>query len=240
MTWLPRVAFATVTFRVRSVRRYPVKSMGGETLDRVTLDRRGLGGDRWFAVEDDDGRFASGKDTRRFRRRDAVFDYVARTGSNGQVWVSRNGAEWMVGDPRLDGDVSKRMGCAARVTPEAGVPHQDMGAVSIIGTATLDWCSHAWGGDGDGRRLRVNVVIETIEPFIEETWLGRKLQVGTAALVVAERTPRCRMIDVSQDGTAPTAHWLKEVARDRDMLLAVYADVRSPGQFRVGDQVDVQ
>lgn len=240
MTPCPGVAFANVVFRVRSVRRYPVKSMSGESLDRVILDSRGLSGDRWFAVEDGEGRFASGKDTRRFRRRDAVFDYLARTDSDGQVWVSRDDNEWLVGDSRLDEDVSQRMGCAARVTPEAGVPHQDMGAVSIIGTATLDWCSQAWGGDGDERRLRVNVVLETTEPFVEESWLGRTLHVGTAALGVVERVPRCRMIDIAQDGTVPTEHWLKEVARDRDMLLAVYADVLSPGQFRVGDQVGVE
>lgn len=114
-----------------------------------------------------------------------------------------------------------------------------MGAVSIIGTASLDWCSQTWGGADDARRLRVNVVIGTTEPFIEETWLSRKLKVGTAGLAVAQRAPRCRMIDVAQDGIAPESHWLKRVARDRDNFLAVYADVLTPGTFCVGDPVDL-
>ena len=234
---MSRVACAPVTERVHSIRRYPVKSMGGETLDRATVDGRGLCGDRWFAVEDEEGRFASGKDTRRFPRRDAVFDYSASTDSQGRVWVRRNGAEWAVGDPRLDEDVSERMRCRARLTPETAIAHHDMGAVSIVGTASLDWCLQTWEGSGDARRLRVNVVIETTEPFIEETWLNRKLQVGTAHFAVAQRAPRCRMVDIAQDSIAPMAHWLKRIARDRDNFLAVYADVLSPEEFRVGDPV---
>ena len=70
------------------LRRYPVKSMGGEQFDHVRLDRRGIIGDRWFAVEDADGHFASGKNTRRFRRRDAVFGYSAVTSGTGDVTVT--------------------------------------------------------------------------------------------------------------------------------------------------------
>lgn len=89
------------------------------------------------------------------------------------------------------------------------------------------------------RRLRVNVVVETSEPFIEETWVGRRCRIGTVALEVVERIPRCRMIDIAQDGVAPATQWLKSVSRDREMFLAVYADVRSPGALSVGDVVDV-
>ena len=132
--------------RVVSLRRYPVKSMGGEALGDVDLDARGLVGDRWHAVEDDEGRFASGKDTRRFRRRDPVFHYSASTDPAGQVTVTRGDQHWCVGDPRLDQRLSG-MGTTVRVTPEADVPHQDMGAVSIVSTATLAWCADRWGGN---------------------------------------------------------------------------------------------
>lgn len=213
--------------------------MGGQAVRWAVFDRRGLVGDRWFAVEDSEGRFASGKNTRRFRRRDAVFDYVARTTSDGQVWVARKDNDWRAGDPRLDLDLSERMGSPVRVMPEREVPHQDMGAVSLVGTATLDWCSQAWGDGGDPRRLRVNLLIETSEPFIEETWVGRQCRIGTTTLEVVERTPRCRMVDIAQDGVLPRTQWLKSITRDRDMFLAVYADVRSPGECSVGDKVDV-
>src|SRR5919112_1855176 len=54
--------------RVTHLHRYPVKSMGGERPVRVAVDRRGVVGDRLWAVYDPDGRFGSGKTTHRFRR----------------------------------------------------------------------------------------------------------------------------------------------------------------------------
>jgi len=229
----------TVACRVTSIRRYPVKSMGGEALDRALLDRRGIVGDRWYAVEDGDGHFASGKNTRRFRRRDAVFAYSARTDAAGAVQVTRGREEWSVGDALLDQHLSAHMRTAVHVTAEASIPHQDMGAVSIIGTATLDWCAATWGGDSDSRRLRANIVAETDRPFIEEEWQGTDLHIGSAVLRVVERAPRCRMIDIAQDGVSPRAKWLKKVSNDRGMFLAVYADVRTAGEFAVGEHVTV-
>lgn len=227
-----------MTVTVVGVRRYPVKSMGGEALDEVRLDRRGLAGDRWYAVEDADGRFASGKDSRRFRRRDAVFEYAART-VGPDVIVSGAGEEWLAGDPALDSRLSEGMGARVRVQSEAGVPHQDAGAVSLVGTATLAWCGERWGLDADPRRLRVNLVVETDEPFVEESWQGKTLVIGDAELTVVERIPRCRMIDIDQDGARASGRWLAPLAAERDLCLAVYADVASPGVIRLGDTVQV-
>jgi hypothetical protein len=39
--------------RIKEIRRYPVKSMGGERLDRVEVDTNGLYGDRAWAVRDE-------------------------------------------------------------------------------------------------------------------------------------------------------------------------------------------
>ena len=60
------------------------------------------------------------------------------------------------------------MGAPVRITAEAGVPHQDLGSVSIVSTATLQWCADRWGGSPDPRRLRVNIVVDSDEPFVEE------------------------------------------------------------------------
>lgn len=219
-----------------SLRRYPVKAMGGEALDRVELDARGLVGDRWYAVEDEAGHFASGKDTRRFRRRDAVFDYAART-DGGAVVVSGPEGSWRVGDAELDGVLTARMGPGVRALPERDVPHQDMGSVSLVGTATLQWCAERWGVSADPRRLRVNVLLDTSEPFVEETWVGRRLALGETVLDVVERVPRCRMVDLDQDGAVAHGRWLKPLAAERGMCLAVYADVLRPDVISVGDAV---
>ncbi|GAA1796120.1 MOSC domain-containing protein [Agromyces lapidis] len=227
-----------MNFPLRSIRRYPVKAMGGEALTEVRLDERGLAGDRWFAVADDDGKFASGKNTRRFRRRDAVFEYSASTTADGSVQVQRGDhGLWLVGDDELDADLTERMGAGVRIISESDVSLQDGGEISIIGTASLAWCAEHFGIDADPRRLRVNLVVETHEPFIEETWIGSTITVGDARLRVVERIERCRTVDVAQDGATAEGRLLKPLTKAREMSLAVYADVVEPGVIRVGDPV---
>ncbi|MFC4072558.1 MOSC domain-containing protein [Actinoplanes subglobosus] len=61
------------------IRRYPVKSLLGEVVEAAEADSRGLAGDRLWAVRDADGKFGSGKNTRRFRRMPGLFDLRAHT-----------------------------------------------------------------------------------------------------------------------------------------------------------------
>lgn len=225
--------------RLTTIRRYPVKSMGGESLDAAEVDARGLVGDRWYAVVDGDGRLASGKSSRRFRRRDEVFEHTARTLPDGRVEVTDGGSTWVVGSRDLDAVLSGSMGAAVRVLPEAATPHQDGGQVSLIGSATLDWFAREWAVDADPRRLRVNLVVETDEPFVEDRWVAHRLTIGTAVLTVDARVPRCRMIDLAQDGAAARERWLPRLTQERDMCAAVYLDVARPGRIMAGDEVAV-
>jgi len=220
---------------IHEIRRYPVQSMAGESLPSVEIDARGLVGDRWYAVVDGDGKLSSGKHSTRFRRRDAVFDFASRTTEEG-VRVTGRGGEWRVGDPDLDRALSKAMGDPVEVLGEDTTPHQDDGEVSLVGTASLDWCREHLGVDADRRRIRPNLVVDTSEPFVEETWTG-VLSVGTARLRVARRVERCRMIDIAQEGLPREGSWLKALTDTREMCLAVYLDVDLPGLLRVGDAV---
>jgi uncharacterized protein YcbX len=220
---------------IHEIRRYPVKSMAGESLPSVEIDARGLVGDRWYAVVDGDGKLSSGKHSTRFRRRDAVFDFASRTTQEG-VRVAGRGGEWRVGDPDLDRALSHAMGDPVEVLAEGTTPHQDDGEVSLVGTASLDWCREHLGVDADRRRIRPNLVVDTSEPFVEETWT-RVLSVGTARLRVARRVERCRMIDIAQEGLPREGSWLKALTDTREMCLAVYLDVDLPGLLRVGDAV---
>ena len=230
--------------KVVALRRYPVKSLGGESLGSVAVDARGLAGDRWYAVVDGDGRLAAGKDSRRFRRRDAVFSYAAHTASSSVVVtgpiVGGGAGSWPVGDPTLDAALSAACEASVAVLPEDGVPHFDADAVSLIGTATLEWCRTELGIDADVRRLRTNVVVETTEPFVEETWVGSTVAIGSVELAVSERVERCRTIDLAQDGVATTTPWLKALGGSRDLCVAIYAGVVSPGVLSVGDLVSVR
>ena len=221
---------------VREIRRYPVKSMGGESLGSVAVDWRGLTGDRRYAVVDGVGKLASGKHSRRFRRRDEVFEFASRTTSEGGVRVTGRGGTWLVGDPDLDATLTEAMHDAVRVLAEDQIPHHDAGQVSLVGTASLDWCREHLGVDADRRRIRPNLVVDTCEPFVEESWSG-SVRIGGLELRTLRRIERCRMIDTAQEGLPRDGRWLKALADTRDMSLGIYLDVVRPGVVAVGDEV---
>ena len=221
---------------VTAIRRYPVKSMGGEALDRVELDARGLVGDRAWAVRDGDSRLASGKNTKRMVRRDGVFAFSAATRAEGVVVSGPGGRHGLAGDPAVDAWLTDALAADVALAPETDVPHFDDGAVSLVGTATLDWCARELGADADARRLRANLVVATTEPFEEERWES-EVRIGTAVLRPAGRIERCRTIDLAQDGVADKTRWLQPLGRERDLRVAIYLDVVTPGAITVGDLV---
>ena len=221
---------------VRKIRRHPVKAMAGESLAEVEVDARGLVGDRWYAVVDGDGKLASGKHSHRFRRRDPVFGFAART-TDGGVRVSGAEGEWTVGEPDLDTALTRAMGASVRVLAENATPHFDDAAVSLVGTASLDWCREHLEVDADPLRLRANLVVDTDEPFVEETWHG-DLLVGDVRLAPVGRTERCRMIDIAQQGLGrQEGRWLRGLSGSREMKLGIYLEVRATGVIRTGDAV---
>jgi uncharacterized protein YcbX len=224
--------------KITEIRRYPVKSMGGESLASVDVDARGLVRDRWFAVVDAEGKLGSGKNSRRFRRFDAIFEYSAAMAGDDVRVVGPSGS-WLVGDAELDGVLSDHLGAEVAVRAEAGTPHQDAGQISLVGTASLDWCREHLGVDGDRRRIRPNLVVSTTEPFVEEGWGGAKVRLGGVELTVVERIERCRMVDIAQEGLPEQAGWLKALGRERDLSLGIYADVTTAGSIALGDHLEL-
>ncbi len=223
---------------LEEIRRYPVKAMGGESLQSVEVDARGLVGDRWFSVVDTEGKLATGKHSQRFRRYDEVFEYSATmVGDDAQV--AGPSGSWRVGDADLDRTLSEHFGSEVRVQRETGTPFKDAGQLSLVGTASLEWCREHLGVDGDRRRIRPNLVVHTTEPFVEESWAGATIRVGEVELTVVERIERCRMVDIAQEGLAEQAGWLKALGRERDLCLGMYADVTTAGSLALGERVDV-
>ncbi|HEX4473300.1 MAG TPA: MOSC N-terminal beta barrel domain-containing protein [Nocardioides sp.] len=221
--------------RLQEIRRYPVKAMGGESLGAARVELRGLVGDRAYAVVDGDGKLATGKHSRRFRRRDEVFEFASRTTADGVVVTGRAG-EWPAPGEQVDRVLSEAMGDDVRILPETTTPYFDAGAVSLVGTASLAWCREHLGVDADRRRIRPNLVVETAEPFVEESWAG-VVAVGEVELSPVQRIERCRMIDIAQEGLPRQGRWLKALTETREMSLGIYLDVVRPGSIAVGDDV---
>lgn len=219
--------------------RYPVKSMLGEERERLVLDERGVAGDRLWALRYEDGKLGSGKNSRRFRRTPGMLEYAAAYEGDGPVVTTPDGETLRPGDLR----VPELFGAGVELVRESEVSHQDAGAVSLVGTASLRALGELLGDSDpvDPRRLRKNILVGTEEPWIEEDWVGREVTFdGGLRLRVTERVERCVMTTQAQRGLPADNRILKTLTASRGMCIGVYADVVKPGTLALGAEVAVQ
>ncbi|WP_338930677.1 MOSC N-terminal beta barrel domain-containing protein [Streptomyces netropsis] len=168
---------------IERIWRYPIKSTGGELLDEAAVDARGLVGDRLYAVRDAEGKFGSGKNTRRFRRMPGLLHlrsrYRGKTVTELPELLDPDGAP--VPDPTayvrryLDrNDVE--------VACEGTGSHFDQLPLSLLTTATPDWVRAAVPGmPVDERRFRPNLLVRTppgTPPFVDDEWLDASATVA--------------------------------------------------------------
>ena len=238
--------------------RYPVKSLGGESVASSAVDARGLLGDRLWALRDADGKLGSGKNSRRFRRFPGppLLSLCARypaepsadpDGISPPLVVGADGREYPVADGSAERFFRSTLANPTlTVAREAEVNHFDEEPVSLIGTATLRWVEERLPGcTNDPRRFRPNLVVRTDEPFAEEAWVGRTVRVGTredaVELVFTHVLQRCVMTTAEQPDLPEAPEMLKMLAArtDQPLRLAVVGAVTKPGVVRRGDVVEV-
>jgi uncharacterized protein YcbX len=221
---------------VARLHRYPVKSLGGEQPVEVTLDPRGVVGDRFWAVHDRDGKFGSGKTSRRFRRMPGLLDLRATYDGEVPVVAFPDGRALRGDDAEVHAALTAHVGRPVRLEREGEVSHYDDGPVHVVTTASL--AAAAAGAPVDPRRTRANLVLDTGDAvgFLEDDWVGRRLGVGTAELELTAPMPRCVMLGMAQDGLADDRAVLREVLRRHDGILGLVADVVVPGTVALGDE----
>jgi MOSC domain-containing protein YiiM len=75
---------------------------------------------------------------------------------------------------------------------------------------------------------RANLLVDGI--VFDESWIGRKLRIGTVELVVTRETIPCSMMDAQHQGltAALATHWRGGIC----------CNVVSPGHIKLGDQVE--
>ncbi|MEU8816687.1 MOSC domain-containing protein [Actinoplanes sp. NPDC048796] len=219
---------------VTEIRRFPVKSMLGEVVPASAVGARGLDGDRLWAVRDADGKFGSGKNTRRFRRMEGLFGLRAYASTAAPIVETPDGRRFAADDPAGHAAISEVLGRPVTVTPEAAVKHHDEGPVSLLTTASLRMVAALTGDPAEALRFRANLLISA--PVLEDDWPGRLLRVGPATVLRVIRPPtRCVMIDMAQESARPRNDLLKTLAAHHDMTLGVVAEVVTPGPVTVGD-----
>lgn len=228
---------------VEQVWRYPVKSLGGERVGTSAVTSAGLAGDRVWAVQDDEGKLGSGKNSRRFTRIAGLLELAARYDdlTEPPIVTGPGGGEHPVATGAADAYLRELSGRPVRVRRDTGLLHFDEVPFSLVGTATVDWLAAEVPDVAvDARRLRPNLVVRTAEPFAEEAWLDRPVRIGDDVEVVLDRVfSRCVMVGMLQPGLPDSPAVLKRIGQrqDRPVCLAVGGHVIKPGVIRAGDPV---
>ena len=115
------------------------------------------------------------------------------------------------------------------------------GPVTIATTGSLRRLADESGSDVDERRFRSTLTIDTGDAaaHVEDAWIGRELEIGTARLRVSSGIPRCAVIDLDPDTGVAGTSLLKTLAgyrlRAGEIEFGVYAEVIRPGIVSGGD-----
>lgn len=213
---------------IRTLARYPVKSMAGETLARCAVDTAGLAGDRRFGIVDDEGRVASAKQPRRWAGLLAMRASYAGEPSAATLRVTLpDGRELGRDDAALAAELNAMAGRAVRLQEAPISRARDVriervatefdkepgaegdiaiGLASAPGLlfdlAPLHLVTQATldALGADARRFRPNLVLDSDAPaFGETTWVNQRLHIGASLIVfVIAATPRCVIPTLAQ------------------------------------------
>lgn len=222
--------------KVESLWRYPVKSLIGEKLQSFDIDARGVSGDREYAVSNADGKFGSGKNTRRFRKIDGLFTMSAKTSGNGVSIKFPDGLVLTDKDSAMNDKLSQILGQSVILTEEGEISHFDDSAVHILTTLSLSLLHQLLPESGiDSRRFRPNIIIDS--QHHDQELIGKTIKIGEVILEITHKTERCRMITIEQPGLDSRPEILKSVSQEFGLNFGVYAKVVSIGTVSVGEQV---
>jgi len=247
---------------VRSVHRYPVKSMQGETPGSITLETGNVAGDRQWAVADRaTGLLLSAK------RHGALLEASARTLDGGEVVVRLpSGSDVRAGDPEADAALSRwlerevelrrpggptagyeslsdAMDESSEVVVFRGPDHHfaDFAEVHLLTEASLRAARGLYGGgDWDVRRFRPTVLLAGEgDDFAEDSWVGSVVELGEAAVQVFMPTVRCSLPPRAQPGL-PRDMAISRTLRDHhNFSLGVYGVIVHAGTVHAGESVTV-
>ena len=228
-----------MTATVATLWRYPVKSMLGEPCDEVELNTRGVRGDRQFAVRSADGKFGSGKNSRRFRHIEGLFTFRARLAGESPEITFPDGRRLRADDAAIDSALTAVLGTPVTLAREGDVSHFDASPIHLVTTASLQWLqSRLPQSRVDERRFRPNITVSTDER--ELAWLGRTLRIGGVELRVIAPTGRCVMTTSAQTDLPFDPKILRCIAQEAGEDFGVYAEVLQAGRISRGDRVTLR
>ena len=118
----------------------------------------------------------------------------------------------------------------------------DCRPVSLISLQTIRQLEAEVGIPLDKRRFRANVYVNLASDygFAEDEWVGRKLRIGSSAMMmVLERDPRCKTVSLDPDTGEHNPEVLRKVAQAHAAFAGVYCAVLVEGILRESDSIEL-
>jgi uncharacterized protein YcbX len=243
----------------------PVKGLALVEVDEIVLGPKGVRENRRFYLVDADGRrygllrdgrlalvkpaYDSARDRLELAFPDGkvVSGEVAVDGEVTTDFYGRPVTGRLVHGPWSDA-LSAHVGRPVRlVRREAGTAvDRSRGPVSMLSDASLEELRLRAGRAErvDPARFRMLIGIGGVGPHEEDEWIGRRVRVGEAVVLLHEQVARCAITTQNPKTGVPDFDTLREIkayrgVRDRKLIdFGVYGDVDEPGRVRLGDPID--
>jgi len=244
----------------------PVKALRLSHPEAVELTTGGIPADRRFYLIDEDGGLFDATDHGPLLR--VVPDYDAEAERLSLSFPDGSTAEGSVGELGADvttdffgRDVDGRIvegPLATALSAYAGRPvrlvrvrrdgeGQDVHPLTIVSSESVRDLGDRDDQPGlDARRFRINLEIEGVGPYEEDTWDGNLLRVGDATIEVRGQIPRCVVTTLAPETGEKDFPTLTRIARYRPRIgergglpFGMYARIEVPGRMRVGDPVEL-
>lgn len=253
--------------RVTQLSMTAVKGMRVEPVQAITLESHGARGNRAFYVIDDDGRMVNGKDLPTLQSIAAAYDVdaaaLALTFPDGSVVSAEIGRGDAVTTrffssereaTELDGPwsqaLSQYFGRPLRIV-DCGRSAVDRGReanASLISEGSLRRLAEIAERDAvDGRRFRMLITVDGVEPHTEDAWVGRRLRIGDAVLRWHGHVGRCVITNRDPDTGITDLMTLKALGRYRrdenstePLPFGIYGEILQEATIRVGDPVSLE
>lgn len=208
---------------IAEIWRYPVKSMGGEKLERAWVGALGIAGDRIVQVVNERGRVVTSRTHPRLLGHHATLDASGEPRIDNLRWT----------EPAVLAQVVDIVGPGARLIRDESAERFDVLPLLVASDGAIQAFGH------DGRRLRPNIVVGGVEGLAEREWPGKDLRIGKVLIQIQDLRMRCVMTTFDPDTQQQDRDVLKEIVRKFGGKLALNCCVIEGGEIRVGDEVQI-
>jgi uncharacterized protein len=239
-----------------------IKGTQLRSVDGVELDERGAAGDRKFYVVDERARMQNGKQLGELQAVVASLDgdqlavrFPDGTVVDGEVELADavptqffshtvpghpvKGA-WSQALSDYAGRSLRLMGTGSAVDRGA------KGPVSLMSRGSLRRLAEQAGTESvDGRRFRMLIEVDGVEPHAEDAWMGQPIDVGGARLRFDGHVGRCLVTSRDPESgviNLPTLDLLREyragIETTEPLPFGIYGRVLRGGSVRVGDRLE--